>query len=133
MGDPFARRLAYNGATRPTPWRFDVEGGVEGHGPVEVTSTSAARIFGLYPRKGAIQVGADADLGLEKTVTRELYGTWSDYNLYTGVKLRGWPVVTMLRGRVVVRDGAVRVAPGYGRFLPRQARRRQIARPMVSE
>jgi dihydropyrimidinase len=103
-----------------------------------VTSTSAARIFGLYPRKGAIQVGADADLvlvdlGLEKTVTRELYGTWSDYNLYTGVKLRGWPVVTMLRGRVVVRDGAVQVAPGYGRFLPRQARRCEVARPMVSE
>jgi dihydropyrimidinase len=105
---------------------------------VEVTSTSAARIFGLYPRKGAIQVGADADLvlvdlGLEKTVTRELYGTWSDYNLYTGVKLRGWPVVTMLRGRVVVRDGAVQVTPGYGRFLPRQAHRREVARPVVPE
>jgi dihydropyrimidinase len=97
---------------------------------VEVTSTSAARIFGLHPRKGSIQVGADADLalvdlGLEKTVTRELFGTWSDYTLYEGVRLRGWPVMTMLRGRIVVRDGAVQVAPGHGRFLPRQARLRE--------
>ena len=96
---------------------------------VEVTATSAAHVFGLHPRKGAIQVGADADLalvdlGLEKIVTRDLFRTWSDYNLYTGVRLRGWPVMTMLRGRVVVKDGTVQVAPGYGRFLSRQARRR---------
>ena len=78
---------------------------------VEVTSTSAARIFGLHPRKGAIQVGADADLtivdlGLAKTVTRETFGTWSDYTLYSGVTLTGWPVVTMVRGRIVSGTGS---------------------------
>ena len=96
---------------------------------VEVTSTNAARIFGLYPKKGAIQVGSDADLTLvdlrlAKTVTRELFDTWSDYNLYTGVQLTGWPTMTILRGRIIVRDGVVSVAPGYGRFLPRRVPRR---------
>lgn len=96
---------------------------------VAVTATNAARIFGLYPKKGTIQVGSDADLtivdlNLEKTVSHELFGTWSDYNLYTGVRLKGWPVLTMLRGRVVARDGAVTAEPGYGRFVPRKAIRR---------
>ena len=100
---------------------------------VEVTSTNGARIFGLYPKKGTIQVGSDADLAivdlnLEKTVSPELLGTWSDYNLYTGVTLKGWPVVTMVRGRVVVEDGKACVGAGYGRFLPRMhARRKSLA------
>ena len=76
---------------------------------VEVTSTNAAHIFGLHPRKGTIQVDADADLalvdlGLEKTVSQELFGTWSDYTLYTGIRLKGWPVITMVRGRVVAEN-----------------------------
>lgn len=54
-------------------------------------------------------------------MSRELFGTWSDYSLYTGVRLQGWPVVTMVRGRVVARDGAVCADPGYGRFIPRRA------------
>lgn len=96
---------------------------------VAVTATNAARIFGLYPKKGTIQVGSDADLtlvdlNLEKTVSHELFATWSDYTLYTGVRLKGWPVLTMLRGRVVARDGAVTVEPGYGRFVRRKAIRR---------
>ncbi len=99
---------------------------------VEVTSTSAARIFGLLPRKGAIQVGADADLtivdlGLAKTVTRETFGTWSDYSLYSGVTLTGWPVATMVRGRIVMRDGVVVAPPGHGRFVARRATRKAIA------
>lgn len=98
---------------------------------VEVTSTNAARIFGLYPRKGAIQVGSDADLTLvdlrlEKTVTRELFDTWSDYNLYTGVRLTGWPTMTILRGRIIVRDGVVSGAPRAGRFVPRPVPRRGL-------
>jgi dihydropyrimidinase len=95
---------------------------------VQVTATNAARIFGLYPRKGAIQVGSDADLALvdlnlEKTVSRDLFGTWSDYSLYPGLRLKGWPVITLVRGRVVARDGAVEVEPGCGKFLPRLATR----------
>jgi dihydropyrimidinase len=100
---------------------------------VEVTSTSAARIFGLHPRKGAIQVGADADLtivdlGLARTVTRETFGTWSDYSLYSGVTLTGWPVATMVRGRIVMRDGVVVAPRGHGRFLARPAARRPHGR-----
>jgi dihydropyrimidinase len=99
---------------------------------VQVTSTNAARIFGLYPRKGTIQVGSDADLTivnlhLEKTVSRDLFRTWSDYNLYTGVSLKGWPVITMVRGRVVAQDGMVQVEPGYGKFIPRRATRHAMA------
>ena len=97
---------------------------------VEVTSTNGARIFGLYPRKGTIRVGSDADLAivdldLEKQVSAELLQTWSDYNLYAGVTLKGWPVVTMVRGQVVVRDGKACVEPGYGKFLPRMHARRK--------
>lgn len=95
---------------------------------VQVTATNAARIFGLYPRKGTIQVGSDADLAIvdlemKKTVSRELFETWSDYTLYEGIRLKGWPVITILRGRVVARDGRVQVEPGYGNFLPRRAAR----------
>jgi dihydropyrimidinase len=95
---------------------------------VQVTATNAARIFGLYPRKGTIQVGSDADLALvdlemEKTVSRELFETWSDYTLYEGIRLKGWPVITILRGRVVAQDGKVQVEPGYGKFISRRATR----------
>jgi len=95
---------------------------------VQVTATNAARIFGLYPRKGTIQVGSDADLALvdlemKQTVSRELFETWSDYTLYEGIPLKGWPVITIVRGRVVARDGRVQVEPGYGKFLPRRAAR----------
>jgi dihydropyrimidinase len=92
---------------------------------VQVTSTNAARIFGLYPKKGTVEIGSDADLAivdlhLEKTVTPELLGTWSDYNLYTGVHLKGWPVFTILRGRVVACNGIVQVQPGYGKYIARK-------------
>lgn len=91
---------------------------------VEVTSTNAARIFGLYPQKGVIDVGADADLvivdlDLERRPRPEELGTWSDHNLYADRCLRGWPVLTMLRGRVVCRDLEVTAAPGTGRYLRR--------------
>ena len=95
---------------------------------VQVTATNAARIFGLYPRKGTIQVGSDADLAIvdlevKKTVSRELFETWSDYTLYEGIRLKGWPVITIVRGQVVARDGRVQVEPGYGKFLPRRTAR----------
>jgi dihydropyrimidinase len=94
---------------------------------VEVTSTNAARIFGLHPRKGSIAAGADADLAvvdlaLTRTVSPELLATWSDYNLYSGVELTGWPVLTMVRGRIVAAHGQPLVEPGYGRFIARPGR-----------
>ncbi len=91
----------------------------------EVTSYNAARIFGMYPRKGTIQVGSDADLvivdlDLQKTVTPELLQSYSDYTIYDGWKLKGWPVMTIVRGKVVMEDGHVdENMLGHGEFVPR--------------
>lgn len=100
---------------------------------VEVTSSNAARIFGLYPQKGALQVGSDADLAiidleLTKTVSHELLQTWSDYSLYADQELTGWPVTTMLRGQVVVHDFELQVEPGFGNFVHRSGTRRSASR-----
>jgi dihydropyrimidinase len=95
----------------------------------EVTSYNTARIFGLYPKKGTIQPGSDADLtivdlDLEKTVTPELLQSYSDYTIYDGWKLRGWPVMTIVRGSIIMEDGQVaNEALGHGEF---------IARPVVA-
>jgi dihydropyrimidinase len=91
----------------------------------EVTSHNTARIFGMYPRKGTIQVGSDADLVIvdldeQKTVTPELLQSYSDYTIYDGWKLTGWPVMTIVRGRVIMEDGHVdQGAQGHGEFVPR--------------
>jgi len=95
----------------------------------EVTSYNAARIFRMYPKKGTIQPGSDADLtivdlDLEKTVTPELLQSYSDYTIYDGWKLRGWPVMTIVRGSIIMEDGQVaNEALGHGEF---------IARPVVA-
>ncbi|MBN1838142.1 MAG: amidohydrolase family protein [Spirochaetales bacterium] len=91
---------------------------------VEVTSYNPARTFGLYPDKGAIEVGAWADLTIldmqKKQVVRaaELHHI-SDFSLYEGRELTGWPVLTMVRGTVVAEDGEVIGEPGTGRYVPR--------------
>jgi dihydropyrimidinase len=93
----------------------------------EVTSYNAARIFGMYPRKGTIQQGSDADLvmvdmDLEQKVTPELLQSYSDYSIYDGWKLKGWPVLTMVRGKVVMEGGQVaQDALGHGQFVARPA------------
>jgi len=89
---------------------------------VQVSSYNAARIFGLYPRKGVIDVGADADLvvlDLERrvTVTPALLNSVCDYSPYTGYQTRGWPVATIVAGRVVQRDGTIVDESGRGRVL----------------
>jgi len=83
-----------------------------------------ARAFDLYPRKGALQVGSDADLALvdldlRRTVDAATLHGWSDFSAYEGMELVGWPTLTMLRGRVIMRDG-VPVGPPTGRYLARQ-------------
>jgi dihydropyrimidinase len=93
----------------------------------EVTSYNTARIFGMYPRKGTIQVGSDADLTVidleaTKKVTPELLQSYSDYTIYDGWKLSGWPAMTVVRGRVVMEDGQVdHAALGHGQFVSRPA------------
>lgn len=86
-----------------------------------VTSANVARAFGLWPRKGAIAVGFDADLVLvdlgHRRVARAAdFVTSADFTPYEGMELAGWPVMTILRGRVVMRDGRP-VGPPTGRYL----------------
>ncbi len=91
----------------------------------EVTSYNTARIFGMYPKKGTIQQGSDADLTivdleLEKIVTPELLQSYSDYTIYDGWKLSGWPVMTLVRGKIVMEDGQVNSDTfGHGEFVAR--------------
>jgi dihydropyrimidinase len=91
----------------------------------EVTSYNTARIFGMYPKKGTIQEGSDADLtivdlDIEKKVTPDLLQSYSDYTIYDGRMLKGWPVMTMVRGIIVMENGQVdNKAMGHGEFVPR--------------
>ena len=93
---------------------------------VELTSTAPAKIYGLYPRKGALAIGSDADIAVwdpKETVRLSAPGMHdrAGYTPYEGLSVTGWPDIVLSRGRIVVRDGALHVAPGSGRFLPRQA------------
>lgn len=91
---------------------------------VAVSSTNAAKLFGLYPRKGTIAVGADADLVVwDPDATRVVDGasmhSHSDYSPYDGHEVTGWPRWTISRGEVVLEDGIITAAPGRGRLAPR--------------
>ncbi len=91
---------------------------------VEVLCHNNAKTFGFFPQKGTIQVGSDADLVIvdlnkkaEMTVNKE-HGCY-DYILYEGWEVTGWPVLTMLRGNVLVENGKLVAKPGIGKYLPR--------------
>jgi dihydropyrimidinase len=91
---------------------------------VEVTATNAAKIFGLFPRKGAIAVGSDADLvifdpNLTRTIENSMLVSNVDYSVYEGWEVTGWPTITLRRGEVVYRDGRVMGEPGSGRLIQR--------------
>ena len=89
-----------------------------------LTSLNTAEIFGVFPRKGTIAIDSDADIVLvdlekEQKVTPELLQSYSDYSIYDGMTLKGWPVTTIVRGEVVMEDGEVIGKPGYGKFVTR--------------
>ena len=93
---------------------------------MRITSLNAARIFGMYPRKGTLQKGSDADivlldLKLRQKVTQEMFGGFSDYTVYEGMELEGWPVKTIVRGQMVAEDFEVVGRPGHGRLVERRA------------
>jgi dihydropyrimidinase len=94
---------------------------------VAVTSTNIAKILNLYPRKGAVLVGADADLVVwdpekEKTITAGAQQSAIDYNVFEGVSVKGLPRFTLTRGKVAVHDGEVRTEEGHGQFVGRAPR-----------
>src|ERR687897_443248 len=91
---------------------------------VELLSTNPAKLFGLYPRKGTIAVGSDADVVVfdpEKKVTISAAGHHSkiDYNLYEGTEVTGSPEVVLLRGNVLVENDELVASPGIGQFVAR--------------
>jgi dihydropyrimidinase len=89
---------------------------------VALTSTNAARLFGLYPRKGTIVVGSDADLVLwDPTESRVIRGaeqfSQAGFSIYEGVEVAGWPRMTIRRGQVVYEDGRITAQPGSGQLV----------------
>jgi dihydropyrimidinase/allantoinase len=95
---------------------------------VELVSAAPAKAYGLYPQKGAIAIGSDADLVLidlnrEATVSPTLLHSAQDHTPFSGVQVKGWPVMTMLRGHIAFRNGDIVGSP-RGEFLARPARPR---------
>ncbi len=93
---------------------------------VAVTSTNIAKILNCYPRKGAVLVGADADLVVwdpekEKVITAATQQSAIDYNVFEGHRVKGLPRYTLTRGQVAVNDGKVETREGHGEFVRREA------------
>ncbi|RDI74129.1 D-hydantoinase: dihydropyrimidinase [Gaiella occulta] len=91
---------------------------------VELLATNPAKLFGLYPRKGTIAPGSDADIVIfdpsrRKTITAAGQHSKSDYNLFEGVEVTGDVDTTLIRGTVVVDGGELKVDPGFGQFVRR--------------
>ena len=89
---------------------------------VELLCTNPAKLFGLYPRKGTIAVGSDADIVVfdpdaEHEITAAAHHSKIDYNLYEGTRVRGVPELVMVRGQVVVDGDELVAKPGYGQFV----------------
>ena len=91
---------------------------------VKFTSCNAARIFGMYPQKGSLEANSDADITMidlkrERKVTSDLFGGFSDYIVYEGRNLKGWPVKTVVRGQLVAEDFEVVGKLGHGKLVKR--------------
>ena len=92
---------------------------------VAVTAANPAKLLGLYPRKGTIAVGSDADLAiwdpsLKRTIRNEDLLSNGDFSVFAGWEVTGWPTVTICRGEVVYENGKITGLPGSGRLAPRQ-------------
>jgi dihydropyrimidinase len=93
---------------------------------VRVTSTAAAQIFGLYPKKGVIQVGSDADVVVwngegERILSAKTHHQAIDFNVFEGMKVTGIPEITICKGKVVWENNVLTCVPGSGKFIPREA------------
>ena len=91
---------------------------------VQLLATEPARLLGLYPKKGSIVVGGDADLVVfdpdkEVTITADQMHSRSDYTIYESYRVKGAPDTVLVRGEVVVEAGELRVEPGWGEFVAR--------------
>jgi len=99
---------------------------------VDLLSAMPARLFGLYPRKGTIAVGSDADVVVfdpdrRVTLSAVTQRSRADYSLYEGLEVVGAPVTVMVRGLPVVEDDELVAAPGHGRFIARARAGEELA------
>ena len=114
------------GDRMPVLWTYGVRAGrLTANQFVALNCTNPAKIFGLYPQKGALVPGADADIVIWDPERRLTYGTAfaqhrTDYNLYEGWELVGYPEKVFLRGHLIVDDGEWHGRAGMGRYLHRQ-------------
>jgi dihydropyrimidinase len=110
----------------PMLWTYGVTTGrITMNEFVAVTSTNAAKIFGMYPKKGAVAVGSDADLVVwdpakEKVIAAGTQQSAIDYNVFEGKRVKGLPRFTLTRGQVAVHDGEIRCEEGHGEFVARE-------------
>ncbi|MCH2319079.1 MAG: amidohydrolase family protein [SAR202 cluster bacterium] len=101
---------------------------------VDITSTNAAKILGMYPQKGAIATGSDADIVLfdpdmNKTITLDGLHADSDYSIWEGFECQGYPVMTILRGKIIVENGELKGSPSDGNWLARKVAASVLANP----
>jgi len=92
---------------------------------VEMTATNPAKLFGVYPRKGVISIGSDADIAiwdpsLTKKIRDEDILSNGKFSIFSGWEVTGWPILTIRRGQIVYRDGKILGEAGSGRMAPRQ-------------
>jgi dihydropyrimidinase len=110
----------------PVLWTYGVETGrLTMNEFVSVTSTNIAKILNIYPQKGAIREGSDADIIIwdpksEKTIMSSTQQSVIDYNVFEGIKVKGLPRFTLSRGRLAAEEGKVLASPGDGEFISRK-------------
>jgi dihydropyrimidinase len=102
---------------------------------VALTATNHAKMYGLYPAKGTIAVGSDADIAIwdpnrQTTISQSVMHGGSDYTPYEGLEVTGWPVTTMVRGRVIVRDGRLESGLSHGKHIARS--KPQLSNPVAA-
>jgi dihydropyrimidinase len=92
---------------------------------VQLVSTAPAKLFGLYPRKGTVAVGSDADLVIfdadeEQTISVKTHHMRVDYSMFEGIRVKGIPKIVLSRGRTIIENGKFTGKPGAGEFIKRQ-------------
>lgn len=92
---------------------------------VEIYCQNTAYTFGLYPKKGTIQVGSDGDLviiDMKKTmkVSEKILHSYADFTVFEGLEVKGWPILTVLGGNVIMEDREPVGKHGQGRYIPRK-------------
>jgi len=90
---------------------------------VQISSETPAKIFGLYPKKGTIRVGSDADITIidlkkENVISGDKLQCVADYTPFEGWKVRGWPILSLVRGKIVMENGEIKGRSGFGKFIP---------------